>query len=66
MARGMMKTAFGIVTEEGPDKLWRGVTPALYRHVIYSGIRIVVYEKIRDDILKKDEDGSFPLWCVPL
>lgn len=33
--RGMMSTASGIVREEGVSKLWRGVTPALYRHVVY-------------------------------
>lgn len=33
--RGMVATAFGIVREEGALKLWQGVTPALYRHVVY-------------------------------
>lgn len=31
--RGMMRTALGIVQEEGFLKLWQGVTPAIYRHV---------------------------------
>lgn len=31
--RGMLSTAMGIVQEEGPLKLWRGVTPAIYRHI---------------------------------
>lgn len=31
--RGMIRTAIGIVQEEGPLQLWRGVTPAIYRHV---------------------------------
>lgn len=31
--RGMLRTAIGIVQEEGPLKLWQGVTPAIYRHV---------------------------------
>lgn len=60
--RGMLKTALGIVREEGIAKLWRGVTPAIYRHVIYSGIRIVSYENLRDRVLKKETDGTFPLW----
>lgn len=58
----MLQTAFGIAKEEGTLKLWQGITPALYRHVIYSGIRIVSYENMRDKVLKKNEDGSFPLW----
>lgn len=62
--RGMFKTAVGIVNEEGALKLWQGVSPALYRHVVYSGIRIVSYENIRDKILLKNEDGSFPIWYL--
>lgn len=60
--RGMIKTAVGIVHEEGVLKLWQGVTPAVYRHVVYSGIRIVAYETMRDKVLKKDSNGAFPIW----
>ncbi|PSN55684.1 hypothetical protein C0J52_03190 [Blattella germanica] len=60
--RGMLQTALGISREEGLLKLWQGVTPAIYRHVIYSGIRIVSYETLRDKIWKKEPDGSFPVW----
>lgn len=60
--RGMLKTALGIVNEEGALKLWQGVSSALYRHVVYSGIRIVSYETLRDQLLLKNEDGSFPIW----
>lgn len=31
--RGMVRTALGIVQEEGFLKLWQGVTPAIYRHI---------------------------------
>lgn len=58
----MIKTAVGIVREEGLLKLWQGVTPAIYRHVVYSGIRIVAYETMRDKVLKKDSNGAFPIW----
>lgn len=60
--RGMVKTALGIVHEEGFLKLWQGITPAIYRHVVYSGIRIVTYEYLRQNVLKKNDDGSFPIW----
>nr|CAD7567871.1 unnamed protein product [Timema californicum] len=60
--RGMLHTGLGIVHEEGVVMLWRGVTPAIYRHVVYSGIRIVTYETLRDKIFKKEPDGSFPIW----
>lgn len=38
----MMQTAIGIVREEGATKLWQGITPALYRHVVYRYIELVI------------------------
>lgn len=40
--RGMVATCFGIVREEGALKLWQGVTPALYRHVVYRYLKIAL------------------------
>lgn len=60
--KGMVKTAVGIVQEEGLSKLWQGVTPAVYRHVVYTGCRMVSYEQLRDKVLKREADGSFPVW----
>jgi len=60
--RGMFRTAYGIATEEGFLKLWQGVTPAIYRHIVYTGCRMTFYEFIRENLLGKNEDGSFPLW----
>uniref|UniRef100_A0A8C1CC57 Solute carrier family 25 member 27 n=1 Tax=Cyprinus carpio carpio TaxID=630221 RepID=A0A8C1CC57_CYPCA len=34
--RGLLSKAMGIVLEKGPLKLWQGVTPAIYRHIVYS------------------------------
>lgn len=31
----MIATGTGIAREEGVLKLWQGVTPALYRHLVY-------------------------------
>lgn len=31
----MVRTMVGIVREEGAMKLFQGVSPALYRHVVY-------------------------------
>ena len=39
--------------------LWAGVTPAVYRQVVYTGFRLFIYENFRD-CLKKNE--SFPIW----
>ncbi|EDO32885.1 predicted protein [Nematostella vectensis] len=60
--RGMIKTATGIVEEEGLKNLWKGVTPAIMRHVVYTGSRMTVYEFLRNNVLKRDPDGRFPLW----
>jgi len=58
--RGMVATAVGIVREEGMMKLWRGCSPALYRHIVYSGVRITVYDDLRKRL--KAENGDFSLW----
>ncbi|PIO37866.1 hypothetical protein AB205_0040260 [Aquarana catesbeiana] len=60
--RGMVRTAVGIVQEEGLLKLWQGATPAVYRHIVYSGVRMVAYEQIRDSPLGKGDSNVFPLW----
>lgn len=43
--RGMVRTAAGIIKEEGVLKLWQGATPAVYRHIglIYAALFISVY-----------------------
>ncbi|KAM9563222.1 mitochondrial uncoupling protein 4 [Guaruba guarouba] len=60
--RGMLRTAAGIMQEEGLTSLWQGATPAVYRHIVYSGVRMVAYEHLRDSVLGRAEDGSFPFW----
>lgn len=60
--RGFVRTAAGIVKDEGVLKLWQGVTPAIYRHVVYTGCRMGAYEQLREKVLRKNPDGSFPVW----
>jgi len=60
----MFQTALGIVKEEGFFRLWRGITPAIYRHAIYTGVRFGAYEKMRDNVFKKNPDGSYSLWYI--
>ncbi|NXB43386.1 UCP4 protein, partial [Leucopsar rothschildi] len=60
--RGMLRTAVGIAQEEGVRKLWQGATPAVYRHIVYTGVRMVTYEHLRDSVLGRAEGESFPLW----
>lgn len=61
---GMIRTAVGVVSQEGILSLWTGLSPALGRHLIYSGIRMGLYEKLRDDVLGRNPDGSFPIYKV--
>jgi solute carrier family 25 uncoupling protein 27 len=63
--RGMVRTAYGIATE-GLLKLWQGVTPAIYRHFVYSGCRMGFYEWIRDNLLGKNPNGTYSLWKASL
>ncbi|KAI1303745.1 Mitochondrial uncoupling protein 4 [Halotydeus destructor] len=60
--RGMFRTMYGIVHEEGFFKLWQGMSPAIYRHLVYSGVRMSFYEYLRDDLLGKNEDNTITLW----
>ncbi|XP_023780044.1 mitochondrial uncoupling protein 4 isoform X4 [Cyanistes caeruleus] len=60
--RGMLRTALAIAQEEGVRKLWQGATPAVYRHIVYTGVRMVTYEHLRDSVLGRAEGESFPLW----
>jgi len=60
--QGMVRTAVSIVQEEGLFKLWQGLAPAVYRHLIYTGVRMGVYEQLRENVLGRNPDGSFPVW----
>ncbi|KAM7118689.1 LOW QUALITY PROTEIN: mitochondrial uncoupling protein 4 [Ciconia maguari] len=60
--RGMLRTAAGIVQEEGLRKLWQGATPAVYRHIVTLVFGWLRYEHLRDSVLGRSEDESFPFW----
>jgi solute carrier family 25 uncoupling protein 27 len=60
--RGALRTLVGVVRDEGPRQLYNGLGPAWVRQFVYSGTRVVVYEAMREDILGRNPDGSFPLW----
>ena len=55
---GLVGMAQGIVREEGARGLYRGLSPACLRHIIYSGTRVMAYEFLRERVLKKDENGA--------
>lgn len=56
----MIATAGGIIKEEGVFKLFQGLSPALYRHLVYSGVRIGTYDYLRKRFM--DEDNQLALW----
>ena len=58
--RGLLRTAVGVVREEGLLCLWQGVTPAVCRHVIYTGVRMNGYEWMRNYV--REEGASLPVW----
>ena len=62
----MVKTALGIVKEEGFTRLWYGMTPAIYRHAIYTGVRFGAYEQMREKVFKRNPDGTYSVMCVSL
>jgi solute carrier family 25 uncoupling protein 8/9 len=46
--RGMLHAGFVIVRDEGPLALWSGLQAALWRALTYSGVRLGLYQPIRD------------------
>ena len=47
VTRGAIRTAIGITQEEGFRGLYKGLPPALLRHVFYTSTRIATYEQLR-------------------
>jgi len=60
--RGMFRTGWNIMKQEGITGFYNGFTAGCYRHMIYSGGRILSYDFFREKVLKRDENGHFPLW----
>ncbi|KAM1065442.1 hypothetical protein FF2_020789 [Malus domestica] len=48
-----------IVREQGPVGLYKGLSPAILRHLFYTPIRIVGYEQLRSSL--KSDGGSLSL-----
>ena len=45
--RGTVRTLLGVAREEGVARLWQGVTPGMARHLVYSGLRMNLYDLLR-------------------
>eukprot|EP00512_Aurantiochytrium_limacinum_P002175 CAMPEP_0171494120 /NCGR_PEP_ID=MMETSP0958-20121227/5339_1 /TAXON_ID=87120 /ORGANISM="Aurantiochytrium limacinum, Strain ATCCMYA-1381" /LENGTH=368 /DNA_ID=CAMNT_0012027815 /DNA_START=90 /DNA_END=1200 /DNA_ORIENTATION=+ len=55
---GFLSTAAHAVKSEGIQGLYKGLAPAVLRHVPYTGSRILLYDKLRGVFIQ--EDGSAP------
>lgn len=53
------RVASEIVREQGPLGLYKGLSPAILRHLFYTPIRIVGYEQLRNSL--KSDGGSLSL-----
>jgi len=47
-SNGAFRTAAAIIRQEGISGLYAGVSPAVARHIPYSGTRIMVFESLRN------------------
>ncbi|OQR79430.1 mitochondrial uncoupling protein 4-like [Tropilaelaps mercedesae] len=56
--KGFFSIGIGIIQNEGILQLWRGIPPAIYRHFIYSGCRMTIYEGVRDIYLSDDQSNQ--------
>jgi len=60
--RSMLQTLDNVVQQEGFFNLWSGLRPAICRHMIYTNLRLLVYENTKKHVLHCDTDGSFPFY----
>ncbi|KAG2447691.1 hypothetical protein HYH02_007151 [Chlamydomonas schloesseri] len=59
--KGMLGTVATIAREEGPGALWKGIEPGLHRQCLFGGLRIGLYEPVRNLYVGKDFKGDPPL-----
>ncbi|KAG2430272.1 hypothetical protein HXX76_010368 [Chlamydomonas incerta] len=59
--KGMLGTVATIAREEGPASLWKGIEPGLHRQCLFGGLRIGLYEPVRNLYVGKDFKGDPPL-----
>ncbi|KAF5827525.1 mitochondrial carrier domain-containing protein [Dunaliella salina] len=59
--KGLFGTMATIAKEEGPKSLWAGLEPGLHRQCLFGGLRIGMYEPVRNFYVGKDFKGDPPL-----
>ncbi|KAF7825579.1 mitochondrial uncoupling protein 1 [Senna tora] len=59
--RGLLGTVGTIAREEGLSALWKGIVPGLHRQCLYGGLRIGLYEPVKNMYVGKDFVGDVPI-----
>ncbi|KAL3690707.1 hypothetical protein R1sor_004358 [Riccia sorocarpa] len=59
--KGMVGTMATIAREEGLASLWRGIVPGLHRQCLFGGLRIGLYEPVKNLYVGNDHVGDVPL-----
>nr|XP_023906775.1 mitochondrial uncoupling protein 1-like isoform X2 [Quercus suber] len=59
--KGMLGTVATIGREEGLAALWKGIVPGLHRQCLFGGLRIGLYEPVKNLYVGKDFVGDAPL-----
>jgi solute carrier family 25 uncoupling protein 8/9 len=59
--RGLLGTIGTIAREEGAASLWKGIEPGLHRQCLFGGLRIGMYEPVRNFYVGKEHKGDPPL-----
>ncbi|KAL1359795.1 hypothetical protein HN51_005145 [Arachis hypogaea] len=58
--KGMMGTV-ATIAREGLSALWKGIVPGLHRQCLYGGLRIGLYEPVKNFYVGRDHVGDVPL-----
>jgi solute carrier family 25 uncoupling protein 8/9 len=59
--RGLVGTTKTIIAEEGAGALWNGLTAGLHRQILFSGIRVGLYQPVKNLITGDLPEGQNPL-----
>ncbi|KAM0027776.1 putative mitochondrial carrier UCP, mitochondrial carrier domain superfamily [Helianthus debilis subsp. tardiflorus] len=59
--KGMLGTVATIAREEGLASLWKGIVPGLHRQCLFGGLRIGLYEPIKNLYVGENFVGDVPL-----
>ncbi|XP_074574448.1 mitochondrial uncoupling protein 1-like [Curcuma longa] len=59
--RGMLGTVATIAREEGATALWKGIAPGLHRQCVYGGLRIGLYDPVKNFYVGENHVGDIPL-----